>query len=84
MIILKWKLDELKRRYEHLSGRTLSYRDIATGSKVSLSTVSKILNHQSQAADFEVADKLLKYFSDKLGYQLTVADIIGYDPGGEP
>lgn len=80
VIVLKWKLDELKHRYEHLSGHTLSYRDIANGSRVSLSTVSKILNHQSQAADFEVADKLLKYFSDKLGYQLTVTDIIGYDP----
>lgn len=78
---MKWKLDELKHRYERLSGQTLSYRDIANGSRVSLSTVSKILNDQSQAADFKVADKLLRYFSDKFGYQLTVTDIISYEPG---
>lgn len=77
---MKWQLDELKRRYEHLSGESLSYRDIANGSRVSVSTVSKILNHQSQTADFEVADKLLKYFSEKFGYQLTVTDIIKYEP----
>lgn len=83
VITLKWKLDELKRRYEHLSGQTLSYRDIATGSRVSLSTVSKILNQESQSVDFKVADKLLRFFSDKFGYQLDVVDIIGYDPGGK-
>jgi len=74
-----WQLDELKRRYERLSGETLSYRDIAEGSKISVSTVSKILNRQSQAADFEVADKLLTYFSQKFGYPLAVTDILKYE-----
>lgn len=80
---LRWKLDELKHRYEHVSGQTLSYRDIATGSKVSLSTISKILNNESRGADFKVADKLLKYFSGKFGYQLTVTDIISYESGDQ-
>jgi DNA invertase Pin-like site-specific DNA recombinase len=77
---MKWKLRDLKESYERVSGVTLSYKTIATGSRISQSTVSKILNDQSEAADFQVADKLLAYFSDLMGRDLGLNDILHYEP----
>jgi len=76
--MVTWKLDELMRLYEDMSGEMLTYRQIADGSKISKSTVWKILNGQSQAADFEVMTKLLVFFSAKLGQQLELMDILEY------
>lgn len=76
---MRWKLTDLKTNYEKLSGKSLSYSTIANGSRISKSTVSKILNGQSEAADFEVADKLLAYFSDLMGRPLDLNDILHYE-----
>ena len=38
------------------------------------------MNDQSQSADFEVTDKLLRYFSEQMGQELGLTDIIHYEP----
>jgi len=73
-------LGDLKESYEKVSGETLSYRAIAHGSRISNSTVSKILNGQSQIADFEVTSKLLGYFSDLMGRQVGLTEILHHEP----
>lgn len=78
--MVTWQLDVLKQRYEDMSGEALTYRQIADGSGISKSTVWKILNNQSQVADFGVMSKLLAFFSDKLGKQLELEDILEYTP----
>lgn len=78
--MITWKVDELIKRYEEMSGETLTYRKIADGSGISKSTVWKVLSGQSQSADFAVTSKLLAFFSDKLGQELGLTDILRYDP----
>jgi len=77
-IMITWQLNELKERYEAMSGETLSYRQIAEGAKISKSTVWKIMNDQAKAADFAVTEALLRFFSEKLGQTLTLSDILRY------
>ena len=83
MQLMKWKLTDLKTNYEKVSGRELSYNTIAKGSKISKSTVSKILNNEAEGANFEVADKLLAYFSDLMGRDLGLNDILHYERTGK-
>lgn len=78
--MITWKLRELKESYERISGEPLSYRKIATGSGISNSTVSKILNEQTRIVDFDVVDKLLAYFSKLMSRQLGITDLLHYVP----
>lgn len=77
---MKWRLSDLKESYEKVSGQSLSYRKIATGSGISNSTVSKIVNGQTKIVDFEVAEKLLRYFSGLMGRPLGLTDLLHYEP----
>ena len=77
---MRWNVRVLKARCEAETKRTLTYSDIATGSKISTSTVWKIMNDQSQSADFEVTSKLLRYFSEQMGKPLGLTDILHYEP----
>ena len=81
--MITWQVDELIKRYEEESGETLTYRQIADGSGISKSTVWKVLSGQSQSADFAVASKLLVFFSDRLGRELELTDILKYERATE-
>lgn len=77
---MRWDVRVLKARCEAATKQPLTYQDIAKGCKISTSTVWKIMNDQSTNADFKVTSKLLRFFSDKMGQQLSLTDILHYEP----
>ena len=77
---MRWNLRVLKAECETVINQTLTYRDIQDESGVSKSTISKIMKGESNTADFEVTQKLLGFFSKKMGRPLTLTDILHYEP----
>ena len=77
---MRWNLRVLKAECETAINQSLSYRDIEEESGVSKSTISKIMKGESNTADFEVTQKLLGFFSKKMGRPLALTDILYYEP----
>lgn len=75
---MKWKLNALIGEAKDL-GISISYRDIRDATGVSTSTISFIAQNQAKRADLETMDRLLRYFSEKLGRRLTTADLLEFE-----
>lgn len=78
----KWRLKELMAQFQLKTGESLTYIQISQETGISISTLSDIGTRKAKRAEIETIDKLLDFFSIKLGKELEVTDLLSRR-GGE-
>lgn len=73
-----WKLNGLLGTCKD-RGQPVTYRDLATVTGLSTSTIYLIAQNQAKRADLATIEALLGFFSARLGQRLTVDDLLGWE-----
>lgn len=71
-----WKLNSLVGRCRDKGIDGLGYREIYQATGVATSTLTSIMNNKTTRIDKDTVDKLLTFFSQKLGEDLTISDLL--------
>lgn len=71
-----WKLNSLVGRCRDRGIEGLEYREIYKATGVATSTLTRIMNNSTKRIDQDTVSSLLTFFSDKLGEELTVNDLL--------
>lgn len=78
---MKWHLKELIGRYESQNPNdSLSYRRIEAETGIGKTVITKIATNKAARLDLTTINTLLNYFSRKLGEELTVDDMLRWEP----
>lgn len=77
---MKWKFAEMKRRAQKQTGERLTYEEITAATGLSSNTISGISTGRVTRVDFGTLEKLLSFFSTRLGEPLTTNDLLEYRP----
>ena len=78
---MKWHLKELIGRYESRNPNdSLSYRRIEAETGIGKTVITKIATNKAARLDLATVNTLLNYFSQKLGEELTVDDMLHWEP----
>jgi len=75
---LQWKLAGLMALCQQMQ-RKVTYRELSEAAGLSTSTIYLMVNNQAKRADLETMEKILDFFSDRLGYTLQVTDLLDYE-----
>lgn len=78
--MMRWNLRVLRSECEQQLGHSLTYRQIEEDTGISKSTITGLMNNQTRRVDFDTIETLLKYFSEKMGRPLRIADLLLYEP----
>lgn len=82
---MKWHLKELIGRYESQNPNdSLSYRRIESDTGIGKTVITKIATNKAARLDLATMNTLLNYFSQKLGEELTVDDMLRWEPERRP
>ncbi|MCB0073298.1 MAG: hypothetical protein KDE20_17640 [Caldilineaceae bacterium] len=71
-----WKLNSLVGRCRDRGIEGLGYREIYEATGVATSTLTSIMNNKTKRIDQDTVDRLLTFFSQKLGEDLTINDLL--------
>lgn len=74
--MIMWKLNTLVGRCKDRGIEGLEYREIYKETGVSTSTLTSIMNNKTTRIDRDTVNRLLVFFSDKLGEELTTNDLL--------
>ncbi len=77
---MRWKLKTLQDEAQAVTGERITYEDITGATGLAASTLSMLANNRVARADLATMDKLLSFFSSKLGRPLTTADLLEWVP----
>lgn len=77
---MRWKFEEMQRRYRMQTGDNLTYEMITAQTGLSPTTISGISTGRVKRVDFGTLEKLLAFFSERLGEPLTTNDLLEYVP----
>ena len=77
---MTWKFAEMRRRYQKHTGERLTYEVITAATGLSPVTISGISRGQVTRVDFGTLEKLLAFFAQRLGEDLTTNDLLEYRP----
>ena len=77
---MEWKFAEMQRRAQMRTGERLTYEMITAETGLSPSTISGVATGRVTRVDFGTLDKLLAFFSARLGEPLTTNDLLEYTP----
>ncbi len=77
---MRWKLKTLQDEAQAVTGERITYEDITSATGLAASTLSTLANNRVARADLATMEKLLSFFSVKLGRRLTTADLIEWVP----
>lgn len=75
---LNWKLATLMAECQE-RGRKVTYRELSEAANLSTSTIYLMVNNQAKRAELETMQKILSFFSERLGRQLDVIDLLAYE-----
>ena len=78
--MMRWRLRELMGDYQAKTGERMTYDDITSATGLSPNTLSLLSTGKAQRADVETIEKLLTFFSQKLGRQLQTGDLLRWEP----
>lgn len=73
-----WKLNALLGQCKD-TGRPVTYLDLSVSAKVSTNTIYHVANNKAKRADLDTIEAMLKFFSERLGRQLTVDDLLTWE-----
>lgn len=74
--MIMWKFKSLVGRCEDMGISGVTYEEIYKATGVSTSTLTGIARNRVVRADLNTIDRLLSFFSDKLGEELTINDLL--------
>ena len=77
---MKWKLKELQGRVQARIGQSVTYEEITDATGLSSATISSLSMGRAQRLDLGTMEKLLAFFSQALGENLTTNDLLEYRP----
>lgn len=78
---MQWHLKELIGRYESRNPKdSLSYRRIETETGIGKTVITKIATNKAARLDLATLNTLLNYFSKKLNEELTIDDMLHWEP----
>ena len=77
---MRWRFEEMQRRYQKHTGDRLTYEMITAQTGLSSRTISGVSTGQVSRVDFGTLEKLLAFFSQALGEDLTTNDLLEYRP----
>ena len=77
---MEWKFAEMQRRAQMRTGERLTYEEITAATGLSSRTISGISTGRVTRVDFGTLEKLLSFFSTRLGEPLTTNDLLEYRP----
>lgn len=78
--MMRWKLKTLIAECDEVMGERLTYRQIEADLGISKTTLSHIAQNKTTRTDRNTLDRLLNYFSLKLGRPLTTNDLWQFIP----
>lgn len=79
--MMRWKYEEMKKRYQRRTGERLVYRTITEATGITAATLSAIATGRKEGAEFGTLEKLLAFFSARMGEELTTNDLLEWRPG---
>lgn len=74
--MIMWRLNTLVGRCQDRGIEGLTYREIYEATGVSTSTLTSIMKNRAERIDTSTVSRLLAFFSEKLGEELTVNDLL--------
>ena len=78
--MMRWRLRELMGQYQSETGERITYEEITGATGLSPNTLSKLSTNKAGRTDLETLEKLLGFFSKKLGRQLNTGDLLTWAP----
>ena len=79
-IVMRWRYEEMKKRYQRRTGELHVYRTITEATGITAATLSAIATGQREGVEFGTIEKLLAFFSARLGEELTTNDLLEWRP----
>lgn len=64
--------------------RPISVNEVATAADISRVALNRIELNQTERIDFDILEKLCRFYSGALERPITPGDILEYDPNKEP
>lgn len=77
---MKWKLKELQGRVQARTGRQITYDEITEATGLAAQSIANISTGRSKQVGVATIEKLLAFFSARLGEPLTTNDLLEYIP----
>ena len=77
---MKWKFSELQGRVQAATGHRVTYEEITAATGLANQTISSLSTGKAQRLDLGTMEKLLAFFSQALGENLTTNDLLEYRP----
>lgn len=81
--MVRWKVASLIGEHLKETSHLIQHKEIAKATGLSANTVGTIVRGGQLRVDLRTLDRLLAYFSGKLGRQMTAADLLEWVPDGE-
>lgn len=78
--MVRWRLNSLLAELKDVAPDDAAYRAISAATGISTSTITAIARNEAKRVDFDTIDRLLTFFSDKLGRHLITQDLIEFLP----
>lgn len=78
--MMEWRFAEMQARYRKHTGQNVTYEEITAATGLSSSTISGIAKNKVKRIDFTTLERLLTFFSQRLGEPLTTSDLLEYRP----
>ena len=80
---MKWKFGELRGRVQAATGKIVTYEEINDATGLANQTISSIGTGKAKRLDLHTIEKLLAFFSARLGEQLSTNDLLEWRPDSE-
>lgn len=77
---MKWKFSELQGRVQAATGHRVTYEEIMESTGLAKQTVAGLSTGRAQRLDLGTMEKLLAFFAQRLGEDLTTNDLLEYRP----
>jgi len=77
---MQWKLKELQGRVQAKTGQTVTYEDIIAATGLAKGSITNIRTGRSKQVGVATLERLLAFFSERLGEPLTTSDLLEYRP----
>jgi len=79
-IVMKWKFSELQGRVQAATGHRVTYEEITAATGLAKQSIANISTGKAKQVGVETIEKLLAFFSARLGEPLTTNDLLEYRP----
>jgi len=77
---MKWKLKELQGRVQAKTGERVTYAEIMENTGLAVQSITNIRTGRAKQVGVSTLEKLLAFFSARLGEPLTTNDLLEYTP----